>query len=141
MISASVAVSAVVLILVGLLIQPSFILIIALYMGYTVWSIHQEKEPKESLEQLLVAIQEQDEATARSLVSESLQAGMDILFSSFSGEQSAQLDVLLEEADVTKCSILDKETAVCTICIRTLSDCQDLTLNKENNRWVVDFDK
>lgn len=141
MISVSVAITFIVLIFVSLLIQPTWVLIIAVYIGCTMWGEYQVLGAKESVERLLVAIQEQDEETVRLLTSENLQEGLDMFFSAFSGEQALQLNTLIEGASVTECARINKESATCTICITSLENCEDLTLRKENNQWVVDFDK
>jgi hypothetical protein len=141
MLPISVAIIALVIILVGLLIQPSLVLIVVVYMSYTLWGIYQVGGPRESLERLIIAVQEADEETVRSLVSEDAQASIDVLFRSFSRESSFGFMRLFEGAEITQCSLVDTETATCTLCMESDDNCQDFTINKENDRWVVDFDK
>lgn len=141
MISASVAIISIVLILVGLLIQPSFVLIVGICMSYNIWTITRAEGPRERLENLIVALQNQDEEAVRSLSSERLEEGIDMLFSAMSGSNGASFLSILGEARITECTILDAETATCTICMSQLDNCDNITLIKEDNLWVVDLEK
>lgn len=141
MISTSIAISSTILILLGLIAQPSFVLIVGVYMSYNIWTLTQAEGPRERLESLIVAIRDQDEEAVRSLASERLQDGLDMVFSSMSGRNGESFLSLLEETTVTECSIVDSETATCKICMSRVDNCDDIMLIKENNRWVVDFDK
>ncbi len=139
MIPLSVAITASVLVVVGLLIQPSLVFIVGVYMSSTIWGIYNDPGPRESLEQLLVAIQNQDTKAVRSLANKSSQSEIDLFLSAAPKKGDFPFTGLFEGVEITECSFIASDRATCTICMTRETNCEDLTLNKENNRWVVDF--
>lgn len=143
MISTSVAIGAIILIMIGGLIQPSLLLLVAIYVGYDVWENTQGMSPQKTVEQLLEAIQAEDKATVRALASESLEDGIDILFSSSSGNRAVEINTFLDDLIVRDCLVQNDTLATCTICMSStdIDNCNGLTLIRENRQWVVSFDK
>ena len=141
MISVSLAISAIILIIICLLVQPTAIFLLGIGLGVTSFMQTNINPPEETLRAFGQAILDNDQDRARALGSDGMDAILDMLFSSMQTEGANPFERIFNEIEGIDCRENNNDVAICNVCVSSSNDCQDLRLIKEEGQWVVDVGK
>ncbi len=142
MISGTLAIVAVVGVVLCLLIQPISILVVALGLGVVLFSdSSSELGPEETVRQFITALSEGDEIKVLDLGTDAMDEVIGPILSSFMNADENTFLTLMEQVRSIECRETGAASAICSICIQQQTDCQDIGLIREEGRWLVHVSK
>lgn len=136
MLSGTVAIIMIIAVVIGLLVQPTILVLIALVLGGIYWD--NKDSPKETVSAFIEAITERDKGRTLSLVNRDSEEIVDMIFNVLvDNEGESPFESALGGISSIDCSIMNQkiETAICSLCIE--SSCEPIRLIRERDRWVI----